>query len=156
MNNYQRIGSQNNATVGRIFENKIYEYFLSKEKIDLKRQPSIKIGVSNFEKEHKEHKFDLISREEKKEKIIIECKCHKWRKKINVPSAKMTIWNEAMYYFLLLPKKYKKYFVIPKDYNEKRKMTLAQYYISQYKHLIPKGVEIFEYDERNNNLEKVL
>ncbi|MFH1546703.1 MAG: hypothetical protein ABIE14_04985 [Patescibacteria group bacterium] len=151
MNNHQRIGSQNNAAVGRDFEDKIHDYFLSKDKewSDLKKQLSIEIGVSSFKKEHK---FDLGSR---KKKIIIECKSGKWTKSLNVPSAKMSVWNEAMYYFHLAPKSYKKYFVVLKDFNKKKKITLVQYYIRRYEHMIPKGVNIFEYDEHNNNLEKV-
>jgi hypothetical protein len=51
-----------------------------------------------------------------------------------------TIWNEAMYYFLVTSKTYKKIFFILKDFSQK-KMTLAEYYIKTYKHLIPNDVE---------------
>jgi hypothetical protein len=33
------------------------------------------------------------------------------------------------------------------DYSEKRKETLAQYYLRTYKHLVPKDVEFWEYKE---------
>ena len=58
----------------------------------------------------------------------------------------MTIWNEAMYYFLISPKNYKKIFFILRDFSEKRKITLAEYYIKTYKHLIPEDIEFWEYD----------
>ena len=148
MNNFQRPGSKNNSTVGCDFENKIREYFLSEKKINLEKQLPIEIGVPNREK--KEHKFDLGN-----EKIIIECKSHKWTKCRNTPSAKMTVWNEAMYFFHLAPKKYKKYFVTEKDFNEKRKTTLTQYYFGRFAHLIPNDVEIFEFDEKKNILQKL-
>jgi hypothetical protein len=52
-----------------------------------------------------------------------------------------------MYYFLITSTKQKKIFFILKDYSQKRKKTLAQYYIEKYKHLIPEDVEFWEYDE---------
>ncbi|MDD3424468.1 MAG: hypothetical protein PHX32_08025, partial [Sphaerochaeta sp.] len=60
---------------------------------------------------------------------------------------KMTVWNEAMYYFLLAPIEYRKILFVLKDYSPKRKETLAEYFVRTNKHLIPKGVEIIEYDE---------
>ncbi len=62
------------------------------------------------------------------------------------PSAKLTVWNEAMYYFLVSPNDYRKIFFILKDFSERRQMTLAEYYIGTYKHLIPNDVEFWEYD----------
>ena len=87
----------------------------------------------------------------RRKKIVVECKSHKWTEGANVPSAKMTVWNEAMYYFHLVPNDYRKIFFCLKDYSEKRGLTLAEYYIKTYKHLIPPGVEIWEYckDQKN-------
>jgi len=51
-----------------------------------------------------------------------------------------------MYYFLISPKNYKKIFFILRDFSEKRKITLAEYYIKTYKHLIPEDIEFWEYD----------
>lgn len=101
------------------------------------------------------HKFDLGG-EKNGQAIIIECKSHRWTKGNNIPSAKLTVWNEAMYYFALSPDTYRKIFCVCKDYSAKRKMTLAEYYINTYYHLIPKDVEIYEYDEDKNVLEKIL
>lgn len=36
---------------------------------------------------------------------------------------------------------------VARDYSQKRKETLAEYYIRTYRHLIPQGVEFWEYDE---------
>jgi len=71
------------------------------------------------------------------EKIIIECKSHRWTSRDNVPSAKLTVWNEAMYYFHLAPAEYRKIFFILRDYSNKRHETLGEYYIRTYGHLIP-------------------
>jgi hypothetical protein len=51
-----------------------------------------------------------------------------------------------MYYFYLAPKDYRKIFFILKDQNFKKGLTLGEYYIRNYEHLIPDDVEIFEYD----------
>ena len=52
----------------------------------------------------------------------------------------MSVWNEAMYYFLAAPSLFrKKLFVLKSVRNGE---TLAQYYIKGYAHLIPFGVEI--------------
>jgi hypothetical protein len=66
----------------------------------------------------------------------------------NAPSAKLTVWNEAMYYFHASPPEYRKILFVLKHFSDKRKETLGQYYIRTYSHLIPQGVEVWEYDER--------
>src|SRR5690606_11409434 len=81
------------------------------------------------------------------EKIIVECKSHKWTSSGKVPSAKLTVWNEAMYYFHLAPEGYRKVLFILRDFSENRGETLGEYYIRAYGHLIPEDVEIMEYDE---------
>jgi hypothetical protein len=48
----------------------------------------------SFSAKKKIHCFDLAAANEK---IIVECKSHRWRAGARVPSAKMTVWNEAMY-----------------------------------------------------------
>jgi len=102
--------------------------------------------------EKKNHSFDLGNKEQR---IIIEYKSHKWTKGDNVPSAKLTVWNEAMYYFLSSPQGYRKIFFILKDFSNKRKETLAEYYLRTYSHLIPDGVEFWEYDPEKNEALKI-
>ena len=65
---------------------------------------NIKLPVG-IEAVTKEHAFDLGSLDQK---IIVECKFHKWTAGGHVPSAKLTVWNEAMYYFVTAPKDYRK------------------------------------------------
>lgn len=102
----------------------------------------VSVGISDIKKDHA---FDLGC---EKEKILVECKSHKWTApNDNVPSAKLTVWNEAMYYFIATPKGYRKIMFVLRDYSEKRKETLAEYYIRTYRHLIPKDVEFWEYNE---------
>ncbi len=68
--------------------------------------------------------------------MIIECKSHKWTSGNNVPSAKMTVWNEAMLYFSLAPESTRKILFVLRDYS-KRNETLAEYYKRLNEHLIP-------------------
>ena len=88
-------------------------------------------------------------------KSLVECKSHRWTAGDNIPSAKITVWNEAMYYFHLAPQRFRKVFVL-RDFSEKRGETLATYYARNYGHLIPSDVEILEYDEESREVISVL
>ena len=63
----------------------------------------------------------------KQEKILVECKSHRWTNGSNIPSAKIAVQNEAMFYFYLAPVERKKVIFVLRDYYKKRKLTLAQY-----------------------------
>ncbi len=140
MDNFQRIGSISNAHVGSDFEAAAREIFAS-QGLQLQKNFSLPVGISE---KKKEHRFDLGSASPE---VIVECKSHRWTKGSNVPSAKMTVWNEAMYYFSIAPKSYRKILFVLQHYNPKKKETLAEYYIRTYNHLVPHGVEIWEYNE---------
>ena len=106
----------------------------------LQKDISINIGING----KKPHNFDLGNLSEK---ILVECKSHTWTESGNVPSAKMTTWDQAMYLFYAAPTGYRKIFFALKDYSPKRQETLAEYYIRTKSHLIPRDVEIWEFDE---------
>ena len=144
MKNFQRKGEKNNSTVGRIFENTAQNYWQKHHNIELINSYPMEIGLSSYKKVHK---FDLGS---KSPSIIIECKSHKWTEGHNIPSAKLTVWNEAMYYFSLSPESYRKIFFCLKDYSEKHGSTLAEYYIRTHRHLIPIDTEFWEFCEETN------
>ena len=92
--------------------------------------------------EYKNHKFDIVSEDQA---IVIECKRYTWTKSMNVPSAKMGTTNEAAFYLSLLKGERKKFIVMLKDYNPKRKETLAEYYYRTNKHLLG-DIMVAEYD----------
>ena len=71
-----------------------------------------------------------------------------------MPSAKMTVWNEAMYYFHVAPPEYRKIMFVLK--HERREQSLASYYIHTHGHLVPDGVEIWEFDEETQTGAKLL
>ncbi len=147
-NNNQREGASSNTKVGRDFEKKAKTYFKDKCDIDLTCSFSLELGLGD---KKKPRRFDLGLDDPK---IIVECKNHTWTKTDKVPTAKMTNWNLEMYYFHLAPQDYRKIFFCLKHYSKKRQKTLAEYYIEKNSHLIPHGVEIWEYCEKTGNVFK--
>jgi len=137
------VANKDNPATGRKFENLI-KSFLQKEGNDLKSDFEIPIGI---EKSKKPHKFDLGSMQPP---VIVECKAHTWTSGGNAPSAKMSVWNEAMYYFYCASPKFRKIFIV--KYSEKNGESLLQYYIKRYPHLIPQGVELWEFDEKKHKM----
>lgn len=140
--------SSSNAHVGKEFEVLVRDFFLQNG-IVLEENYALNLGLYEHKKSHR---FDLGN---KNKAIIVECKSHKWTSGDKVPSAKLTLWNEAMYYFLLSPANYRKIFAVLRDVSPKRRITLAQYYIKTYKHLIPKDIEIWEFDITEQKAEKI-
>lgn len=92
----------------------------------------------------KKHKFDLGCAEQR---VIVECKSHTWTEGGNVPSAKITTWDQAMLYFFLAPRGYTKLFVVKRDLNPKSGESLADYYVRTHYHVIPDEVQFIEVDE---------
>jgi hypothetical protein len=140
MTNFQRSGSISNAHAGKDFEAKAKSFFAAQGVI-LDNNITLELGI---EGKKKAHKFDLGNHTNK---IIVECKSHTWTESENIPSAKMTTWDQAMYYFYAAPKGYRKIFFVLKHYSKKHKQTLAAYYLRINDHLIPSDVEFWEYDE---------
>ena len=147
MANFQREGSISNSHVGREFEDLVYSYFI-------KQIPSLrpKLGLMVGHTHKKAHNFDFGSNEER---VVFECKSHTWTKGDKMPSAKLTTWDQAMYYFHLAPKDYRKIFVVKKDISISRKNeTLCSYYLRTHYHLIPEDVEFWEVDEEIKEFKK--
>ena len=136
--NFQRTGSVSNPHVGRDFENSALKALNANGVI---------VGIAGTTKIHK---FDLGADDPA---ILVECKSHRWTKGSNVPSAKITVWNEAMYYFHCAPSHFRKIFFILKDERATTKESLSSYYIRTYGHLIPSGVEFWEFDEKSSTHE---
>jgi len=103
----QRVGSVSNSHVGADFERVALEFF-SKQQIVLSRDFAVEIGHTR----KKRHCFDLGASDFK---IIVECKSHRWTAGASIPSAKMTVWNEAMYYFHLAPQEFRKILFVLHD-----------------------------------------
>jgi hypothetical protein len=93
INNFQRVGAAHNAGVGRSFEDIARNFFLATEGVTLVSNFSVEVGISNRKKKHR---FDLGSASPA---ILVECKSHTRTRTGNMPSAKMTVWNEAIILF---------------------------------------------------------
>lgn len=142
---HQRVGSASNAHVGADFE-KAALLFFEKQGTKLFRNFPLEIGLAD---KKKKHGFDLGSSDPK---LIVECKSHRWTEGGRVPSAKMTTWNEAMMYFYLAPKEFKKIFFTLHDRRKSTGETLVSYYKRTYAHLIPVDVEFLEFDEATGDI----
>jgi hypothetical protein len=143
----QRVGSVSNAHVGADFERVALEFFATQQ-IMLSRNFAVDVGIS----QKKKHCFDLGA---SNPKIIVECKSHRWTAGANVPSAKMTVWNEAMYYFHLAPREFRKILFVLHDRRNKEGESLMSYYKRTYFHMIPEGVEFLEWDEITGDIIKL-
>jgi hypothetical protein len=137
---FQRIGSPSNAHVGDAFEILVQRFF-AQQGVEVQRDHVVPIGVGLSKKLHA---FDLGC---SSKKWLVECKSHRWTSGHNIPSAKLTVWNEAMYYFHAAPPEYKKLLVVLKDLRRGTGESLLTYYVRTYGHLVPDGVELWEYDE---------
>jgi hypothetical protein len=106
-----------------------------------RRSFAVPIGVGQLKKLHN---FDFGSEDPP---VLVECKCHRWTTGGDAPSAKLTVWNEAMYYFAIAPAGYRRILFVLRDHLAARRQTLAEYYLARYRHLVPDGVEFWEFDE---------
>jgi len=135
---FQRKGGLTNAAVGAAFERRVRNYFRSTG-IVLTPNVSVPLGLSSL----KDHAYDLGCLEQR---ILVECKSHTWTESYKVPSAKMTTWDQVMFYFHATPGDYRMILCVLRDYCKRRQQTLADYYIRTHGHLIPQDVEIWELD----------
>jgi len=125
------------------------EYFNAKG-IVLDQDYVVEIGLRG--NKPKKHRFDLGCNN-----VLVECKNHTWTHghRSNVPSAKMSVWNEAMFYFSLAPKSYRKYFFAPKSSRIGTDELLIQYYLRTYYHLIPDDVHFMEWNPVTNEIKEL-
>ncbi|MEC8886088.1 MAG: hypothetical protein VX875_03075 [Pseudomonadota bacterium] len=137
---FQRLGARSNAHVGRDFE-LIAQRFFASQGINLQRCHAVDIGIGQTKKAHA---FDLGC---DSQRVLVECKSHRWTAGHNIPNAKLTVWNEAMYYFHAAPSDYRKIMFVLKDLRRGTGESLCSYYLRICGHLVPDGVEFWEYDD---------
>jgi len=145
---FQRKGAESNTQVGRDFEAKAQNFFAQRGLLHLTPGVALEIGING----RKSHNFDLG---DEQKKVVIECKAHTWTEGGNVPSVKMTTWNQAMFFFHAAPSGYRKILFVLRDFSQKRNETLGKYYIRTNHHLIPKDVEVWEYNEKLETAKKI-
>ena len=139
VDNFRPIDSPSSSKKGADFERAAKKYLQDKCKLFTIRGFGVLLGITT----EKERKFDLGLDDPA---ILVECKSHTWTRGGDIPSGKMKAWNEAMYYFYLAPKEYRKILFVSRAHSESRQETLAEYYVKTYEHLIPEDVEVWEFD----------
>jgi hypothetical protein len=129
------MGNAENPATGAKFETVVRDFF-SRQGLAL--QPDFPVEVG-FTPPLKRHNFDLGCADQP---TLIECKCHTWTEGGNAPSAKLAVWNEAMFYFTATPHQYRKILAVLRHFRGAE--TLAEHYLKRFRHLVPIGVEIWE------------
>lgn len=137
------MSNSDNPKNGAVFQEQVMKWFIKHHGNGYELEKKIPIG-----KPAKDHKFDIVNMDKK---IAIECKRYTWTESGNVPSAKMGFANETAFYLSFLPDSYKKYIIMLRSYNEKRKESLAEYYYRTNRHLIGEII-IAEYDSELEEL----
>jgi hypothetical protein len=140
LNQKEFIMEKQNPPSWQEFEKLVVEHLRKNGYPDIEHKFKLEIGTE----EKKAHAFDAGQ----KGVLVVECKASSWTEGDNSPSAKISAWNEAMYFFYLAPPKYQKYFFVLKSDNEKGE-SLLTHYINSYQHVIPKDVRLFEYDPQS-------
>ena len=139
-------GNSENPKIGREFQEKVKQWFEINENAEFNLERPILIGNPA-----KLHKFDIA---DKSEKIVIECKSYTYTSTGHIPSAKLTTLNEAIFYFSFLPAETEKILVMAHATHEKRKETLAEYYIRINGHLLGQ-VKVWEYNTSTGEMRMI-
>jgi hypothetical protein len=129
------MGNADNPAKGASFETRVQEFFRHRG-LALARDHSVLVGAGSS---RKPRRFDLGSEDPP---VLVECKSHTWTEGGNAPSAKLSVWNEAMFYFLVAPPKYRRILAALSDLRGDE--SLAEHYVKRFGHLVPRGVEIWE------------
>jgi hypothetical protein len=131
---------------GAQFESAVKRYF-SGRRLNLEEGASVAVG---FGKQRKARRFDLVS---KSPPVLVECKSHRWTRGRNAPEAKLAIWNESVLYFAAAPPHYRRILCVRRSVLGG--WSLTDEYLNRYKHLVPRGVELWEYDPRRKRGRRV-
>ncbi len=140
--------NKDNPKKGALFEEAVGR-FVASQRIRVRRGFVLPIGVGDLKRPRK---FDLGS---DTPKVVVECKSHSWTAGGNAPSAKLSVWNESMYYFSLVPDHYRKMMFVLLSRFDQDGETLLSYYIRRFGHLIPHGVEMWEFNAESGAAELV-
>jgi hypothetical protein len=147
--NHQRVGAISNSHVGREFEALALDYLNRSERLKLRPNFLQPLGVG---RNKKAHCFDLGSDDPP---VLVECKNHRWTASGSSPSAKLAVWREAMFYFHLAPKRFRKILFVLEDSHASKSESLAQHFVRLHSHLIPADVEVIQFDVATKAGERV-
>ena len=88
------MANSDNPGRGAKFEDAVRRFFLN-HGLRLEANYTVDVGAASV---RKPRRFDLGCVEPA---MLVECKSHSWTEGGNAPSAKLSVWNEAMFYFSL-------------------------------------------------------
>lgn len=148
MMNFQRVGSVSNAHVGRELEDIAAKLLADRGIIVLPRH-KVSLGVGNIKCPHE---FDFGS---ESPRVLVECKAMTWTETGGIPSAKLINWSQAMFYFHLVPD-YRRIFFVQRSIRTTTGESLLGYYLRTRPHLVPPGVECWEYDFATGTIDERL
>lgn len=132
-----------NPTRGARFEQVVRDFFQSQCGLSLEPNFSLEVGAGS---RSRPRRFDLGS---EAPSVLVECKRHTWTEGGNAPSAKLTCWNEAMYFFSIAPTSYRRILAVYRS--TRGNESLAEHYVRRFDHLVPTGVEIWEIDPEDGS-----
>lgn len=132
-----QMANSDNPRTGSDFEVLVQAFFALRG-VTLSRDFLRPVGMRS---EKRLHSFDLGS---VNPPLLVECKCHTWTAGGNSPSAKLAVWNEAMFYFAAAPAHFQKMLLVKRSL--KGELSLADHYVTRFGHLIPSRATIVEYD----------
>jgi len=135
-----------NPGVGKKFQQLVAEKAGQFFQTTFSLEKSIPIGTPP-----KGHSFDCFSEEKY---IVLECKAYTWTDSGNVPSAKIHILNEAVFFLRLLPNVFKKILVMKRAMRPLKTLSLAEYYYQHYHHLFH-DVLLMELNEESGVLKLI-
>ena len=136
---------ETNKKKGTEFENKVKQWFEAHFKSSFFQNKKLQVGKAPG----KEHRFDLVN---ETKRIAIECKCYTWTKTGNIPSAKLSTLNEAVFFLSFLRDyDYKTIIVMNKEPNPEKNETLAEYYFRIYRYLLGETI-IAEFDQEKSTM----
>ena len=127
--------------IRKIFQERVKS--VAEEEFDLAFKMEAPIPIGNTGQ--KFHRFDLVSDDYS---IVIECKCYSWTEGKNIPSAKLSTLNEAVF-FLSFVKNARRIIVLKRSLHPTTSESIAEHYVRSYEHLL-KDVEIWELEETSN------
>jgi len=99
----------------------------------------------------KDHRFDLVSDDGCR---VGECKSFTWTGTRNMPSAKITTVNEAVFYLSFLPEEVYRFVAMRRALRFGRGESLADHYWRTNRHLL-RGVKVLEIDEETGSVADV-
>lgn len=137
MRDFRREGSISNSDIGGSLEKKAQKVLVGN---GLRLQADHKV-LCGLRARRKNHACDLGS---KIPNGIVECKSHTWTSGGSVPSAKMTNRAEAVFYFQMAPRDYRKIF--KRSIRSGSEETLPASFLREHPRMIPPEVEFWALD----------